>query len=61
MLPYGGSRRGTLMLGVLVLLSFLLMTFDIRSSGEGFTQTIRNGAQTIFDQDLGASLGEANR
>lgn len=49
MLPYGGSRRGTLMLGVLVLLSFLLMTFDIRSSGEGFTQTIRNGAQTIFN------------
>ena len=49
MLPYGSSRRGPLMLGVLVLISFLLMTFDIRSSGEGFTQTFRSGAQTIFN------------
>lgn len=49
MLPYGSSRRGTVTLGVLALVSFLLMTFDIRSSGEGFTQTIRSGAQTIFN------------
>ena len=49
MLPYGSPRRGPLMLGVLVLISFLLMTFDIRSSGEGFTQTFRSGAQTIFN------------
>ena len=50
MLPYGSPRRGTVTLGVLVLISFLLMTFDIRTSGSsgGFTQTIRDGAQTIF-------------
>jgi rod shape-determining protein MreC len=48
MLPYGSPRRGTITLGVLVLISFLLMTFDIRSSGEGLTQTFRNGAQTVF-------------
>lgn len=50
MLPYGSPRRGTLTLGVLVLISFLLMTFDIRTSGSpgGLTQNVRDGAQTIF-------------
>lgn len=49
MLPYGSPRRGTVTLGVLVLISFLLMTFDIRSSGEGFIQTVRSGAQSVFN------------
>jgi rod shape-determining protein MreC len=49
MLPYGSPRRGTLTLAVLVLISFLMMTFDIRSSGEGMTKTVRDGAQTIFN------------
>ncbi|MDH5373183.1 MAG: rod shape-determining protein MreC [Acidimicrobiia bacterium] len=49
MLPYGESRRGTVTMGVLVLISFLLMTFDIRSSPGGLTETVRDGVQTIFN------------
>lgn len=58
MLPYGSPRRGTVTLGILVLISLLLMTFDIRSSGDGFVQTFRNGAQTIFNpfQDVAQAV-----
>jgi rod shape-determining protein MreC len=36
------------MLVVLVVLSFLLMTFDIRSSGGGVAGTLREGTQAVF-------------
>ncbi len=42
------SDRSTPMLVVLVVLSFLLMTFDIRSSGGGVAGTLREGTQTLF-------------
>ncbi len=46
------------MLVVLVVLSFLLMTFDIRSSGGGVAGTLREGAQSVFApvQDLATSI-----
>lgn len=46
------------MLIVLVVLSFLLMTFDIRTSGEGVAGTLREGTQSIFAplQDLATSV-----
>jgi rod shape-determining protein MreC len=40
--------RATPMLVVLVVLSFLLMTFDIRASGGGVAGTLREGTQTVF-------------
>jgi len=45
------SDRGdhaTSFLVILVILSFALMTLDIRSSGSGATGTLRSGAQSIF-------------
>lgn len=36
------------MLVVLIILSFLLMTFDIRASGGGVAGTLREGTQAIF-------------
>lgn len=48
----GNSRRRTirtnLVLGGLLLSSFLLMTFDIQSNEEGLAQTLRSGAQDLF-------------
>jgi len=46
------------MLVVLVVLSFLLMTFDIRASGGGVAGTLREGTQAVFApvQDLATSL-----
>lgn len=46
------------MLVVLVVLSFLLMTFDIRASGGGVAGTLREGTQAIFApvQDFATSL-----
>jgi rod shape-determining protein MreC len=40
--------RATSFLVVLVILSFALMTLDIRSSGSGATGTLRNGVQSLF-------------
>ena len=46
------------MLVVLVLVSFLLMTFDIRTSGGGAAGTLREGAQAVFSpvQKLATSV-----
>jgi rod shape-determining protein MreC len=46
------------MLVVLVVLSFLLMTFDIRTSGGGVAGTLREGTQAIFApiQEFATSL-----
>lgn len=48
----GTSRRRTirtnLVLGALLLTSFLLMTFDVQSNEEGLAQTLRSGAQDLF-------------
>jgi rod shape-determining protein MreC len=46
------------MLVVLVVLSFLLMTFDIRASGGGVAGTLREGTQAVFApvQDFATSL-----
>ena len=46
------------MLVVLVVLSFLLMTFDIRASGGGVTGTLREGTQSVFApvQEFATSL-----
>jgi len=46
------------MLVVLVVLSFLLMTFDIRASGGGVAGTLREGTQAVFApvQDLATSV-----
>ena len=40
------DRSATVAIGLTVL-SFLLMTFDIRSSQSGVAETLRNGAQTV--------------
>lgn len=40
--------HATSFLVILVILSFALMTLDIRSSGGGATGTLRSGAQSIF-------------
>ncbi len=48
----GSSRRRTirtnLVLGALLLTSFLLMTFDVQSNEDGLAQTLRSGAQDLF-------------
>ena len=41
------DRSTTLLLGLL-LVAFLLATFDVRSSGTGIGTTMRDGAQTLF-------------
>lgn len=41
--------RSTALFISLITLSFLLMTFDIRSEGEGVTGTLREGVRTLFD------------
>ncbi len=47
MRPYGRTDRSAVVATGLVVLSFLLMTFDIRSSSEGVAGTLRSGAQTL--------------
>lgn len=42
------SIRTNLVLGGLLLTSFLLMTFDVQSNDEGLAQTLRSGAQDLF-------------
>jgi rod shape-determining protein MreC len=46
-LPRGG-RRTLVTTIALVIVSFVLMTFDLRASGEGVGGTLRNGAQAVF-------------
>ena len=41
--------RSTALFISLITLSFLLMTFDVRSEGEGVTGTLRDGVRTLFD------------
>lgn len=41
------DRTTTLMLGLLIV-AFLLATFDVRSAGSGIGTTMREGAQTLF-------------
>ncbi len=48
MRAFGRQDRATAVVVALVVLSFLLMTFDIRSSGEGVAGTLREGTQSIF-------------
>jgi len=42
------SIRTNLVLGGLLLTSFLLMTFDVQSNEDGLAQTLRSGAQDLF-------------
>lgn len=41
--------RSTALFLSLIILSFLLMTFDVRSEGAGVTGTLRDGVRTLFD------------
>lgn len=41
--------RSTALFITLITLSFLLMTFDVRTEGGGVTGTLRDGARTLFD------------
>ncbi len=54
----GDFRRRTirtnLVLGALLLTSFLLMTFDVQSNEDGLAQTLRSGAQDLFAPVQGA-------
>jgi rod shape-determining protein MreC len=56
-LPRGG-RRTLVTTIALVVVSFMLMTFDLRASGEGVGGTLRNGAQAVFSPVQGL-LGRA--
>ncbi len=47
MRSYGRSDRSTFVAIGLVVISFLMMTFDIRSSSQGIGGTLRNGVQTV--------------
>jgi rod shape-determining protein MreC len=51
------DRTTTLMIGLLVM-SFLLATFDVRGQGGGIGTTMRDGAQTLFApmQDAAAAV-----
>ena len=53
--PHRGGNP-TVLLTVLIVVSFILMTFDIRSDGEGMAATLREGAQS-----LAAPLQDASR
>jgi rod shape-determining protein MreC len=41
--------RSTALFISLIILSFLLMTFDVRNEGGGVTGTLRDGVRTLFD------------
>ena len=47
MRSYGRSDRSSFVAVGLVVISFLMMTFDIRSSSQGVGGTLRNGVQTV--------------
>ena len=47
MRSYGRSDRSAFVAIGLIVISFLLMTFDIRSSSQGVGETLRNGIQTV--------------
>ncbi len=47
MRSYGRSDRSSFVVVGLVVISFLMMTFDIRSSSQGVGGTLRNGVQTV--------------
>ncbi len=50
--------RATTLTIVLVVVAFMLATFDVRSDGEGVGTTMREGAQTLFApmQDLASAV-----
>jgi rod shape-determining protein MreC len=50
--------RSTTLMVVLLVVSFLLATFDVRSDGTGVGTTMRDGAQTLFSplQDVAAGI-----
>ena len=47
MRSYGRSDRSTFVVIGLVVISFLMMTFDIRSSSQGIGGTLRTGVQAM--------------
>ena len=49
MLPSQRFARSTALFISLITLSFLLMTFDVRTEGGGVTGTLRDGVRTLFD------------
>lgn len=49
MLPNQRFARSTALFISLITLSFLLMTFDVRTEGGGVTGTLRDGVRTLFD------------
>ena len=48
MFPSRRFERSTGLFVVLLVISFLAMTFDVRSEGAGIGNTLRDGAQTLF-------------
>ena len=48
MLPFRRIERSTVLLIGLVMLSFLIATFDVRAQGEGLGGVLRSGAQSLF-------------
>jgi len=50
--------RSTTLMVVLLVVSFLLATFDVRSDGTGVGTTMRDGAQTLFSplQDVASAI-----
>jgi rod shape-determining protein MreC len=48
-LPNQRFARSTALFISLITLSFLLMTFDVRTEGGGVTGTLRDGVRTLFD------------
>ncbi len=51
------DRSTTLLIGLLVV-AFLLATFDVRTAGDGLGTTMRDGAQTLFSplQDVASAV-----
>jgi len=48
-IPSQRFARSTALFISLITLSFLLMTFDVRTEGGGVTGTLRDGVRTLFD------------
>jgi len=50
--------RSTSLMIVLIIVAFMLATFDVRSEGEGIGTTMREGAQTLFApmQDVASAV-----
>ncbi|CAN5413895.1 MAG: rod shape-determining protein MreC [Acidimicrobiia bacterium] len=48
MLPFRRFERSTVLLVGLVMLSFLIATFDVRADGAGMGAMLRTGAQSLF-------------